>query len=390
MLFARFTDTTGFAVVNAPSATPLPPICYATLSNPAGAVLRYDARAVAGDTTVVANPGWKYARRIRLNTSATGAGVSQDIAGFPVLIRLTKDNFDFTPANTDGSDIRFSRSDTIRLPYEIERWDAGGGFAEVWVKVDTMYGNDSEQTITMYWGNAAATAPPVSGTVFDTADGFQGVWHMGDASEDTVRDATLNRYHGVSPDSALPSGAGGIVGNCREFDGRTDFITMPNTATGRLDLQQDGKYSVSAWVKADTFVDLQQTLVSKGKYQYFLWVDSTSWQFWEYQDGAGWEAATQRATLKQWVLLTGVRDGNAQYLYVNGESADSLSLKFDIYPRNTESDLILGRAHDAADSSFFRGDIDEVRIENTVRKPDWVRLSYMNQRTDDRLVINKK
>lgn len=388
-IYTRFAGTTGSAVVSAPSVTPLPPICYATTSDPTALVLRYNVRTTPGDTTVVANSGWKYARQLRLNTTASGAGVSQDVAGFPVVIRLTKDNFDFTQPNHDGSDILFSRSDTVRLPCEIERWDAGGGLAEVWVKVDTIYGNDSEQVITMYWGNAAATVQPERGAVFDTADGFQGVWHLGDASEDTVHDATLNRYHGVSPDSALPSDMSGIVGNCREFDGSADFITMPNTATGRLNLQQDGKYSVSAWVMADTFVDLQQTLVSKGKYQYFLWMDSMSWQFWEYQDGAGWEAATQRATIKQWVLLTGVRDGNAQYLYVNGEPADSLSLKFDIYPRNTENDLILGRAHDVADGSFFRGRIDEVRIESTVRRNDWIKLSYMNQRIDDRLVIYK-
>lgn len=395
-ILTRLSGNAGFVVINAPSATLLPPICYATVSNPATAVLRYDARVAAGDTTVVAYTGWKFAHRIGLNTTATGAGVSGNIVSFPVLIRLHQGNFDFSQANSDGSDIRFSRSDTVLLPLEIERWDAGGGFAELWVKVDTVFGNDSVQEITMYWGNAAATVRTESGTVFDTADGFQGVWHMGDVANDTVLDATVNRYGGISPDSTRPSVGEGAIGNCREFDGNKEFITMPNTAAGKLDFPQNGKYSVSAWVMADTFIDLQQVLVSKGRYQYFLWVDSTSWQFWEYQDRAGWDATAQQATLKQWVLLTGVRDGAAQRLYVNGEPADSLSLKSDYNTRNTANNLILGRAQDVATGShanagfcYFRGKIDEVRIMSTAQSPDWVRLCYMNQREDNKLVIFK-
>ena len=73
-------------------------------------------------------------------------------------------------------------------------------------------------------------------------------------------------------------------------------------------------------------------------------MDSTFWKFWEFQDRAGWEASAQQASLKNWVLLTGVRDGAAQRLYLNGESADSLSLLSDLNPRNTTDDLIFGRA----------------------------------------------
>jgi hypothetical protein len=325
---------------------------------------------------------------------------------FPVLIRLNAGNFVFLQARSADADLMFTNSNSAALPYEIERWDPAANHAEVWVRVDTVFGNDSNQSITMYWGASTmdsmgslqgpATSPSKGAAVFDTADGFQGVWHMGDNASNSVRDATANRYHGLSPDSARPSIADGAIGACRTFDGSRDYITMPNTATGKLDFPQKGKYSVSAWVMADTFVDLQQVLVSKGRYQYFLWVDSTSWQFWEYQDRAGWEASAQQGTLRQWVLLTGVRDGAAQHLYVNGEPADSFSLKSDFNPRNTTNNLILGRAQDVATGShanagfcYFRGKIDEVRIMSTTQSPDWVRLCYMNQREDNKLVVFK-
>jgi hypothetical protein len=301
--------------------------------------------------------------------------------------------FDFTQAQGVGEDIRFAKSDGSPLAHSIERWDAVNRRAEIWVKVDTVYGNTSTQTIIMYWGNGTAVDRSEGDAVFDTATGFQGVWHLSDTSEDSVRDATANRLHGGSPDTARPQIVDGDIGNCRAFDGITDFITMPNTASGDLDFPQHGYYSVSAWVMADTFIDLQQTLVSKGRFQYFLWIDSTYWEFWEFQDQEGWDASEQEATLRQWVLLTGVRNGDRQYLYVNGESVDSISFKPNASARNTGGDLNLGRAHELANASepysslcYFRGKIDEVRISGVSRNADWIKLCFMNQRKDDRLV----
>jgi hypothetical protein len=339
---------------------------------------------------------WAYLRRCYLNTTPTGAGVAGTVTNFPVLIRFRADNFDFSQAKADGGDIRFTKEDGASLPYEIERWDVENKQAAIWVKADTVYGNSSSRWIALYWGNPGALDSSNAGKVFDTASDFQGVWHLGDTPGDSVRDATVNNYNGVSPDTARPGVAGGAIGNCRAFDGIADFITMPNTASGRLDFPEHGSYSVSAWVMADTFNDIQQTLVSKGRFQYFLWIDSTTWDFWEYQDWTGWEASAQKATLKQWVLLTGVRDGARQYLYVNGETVDSIFLKSNAGPRNSTSDLNVGRAHELATTSktysnpcYFKGKMDEVRISSVARSTDWVRLCYMNQREDDKLVVFK-
>jgi hypothetical protein len=35
---------------------------------------------------------------------------------------------------------------------------------------------------------------------------------------------------------------------------------------------------------------------------------------------------------------------------------------------------------------FFRGSIDEVRISSKARSNDWIRLCYMNQKAEDRLI----
>ncbi|MEO2168283.1 MAG: DUF2341 domain-containing protein, partial [bacterium] len=51
-----------------------------------------------------------------------------------------RDYFDFSQAKPRGEDVRFSANGKP-LAYQIERWDAAGGKAEVWVRIPTIKGN---------------------------------------------------------------------------------------------------------------------------------------------------------------------------------------------------------------------------------------------------------
>jgi hypothetical protein len=204
-------------------------------------VLRNEIAVIAGETCIINQPLWKHSRRIALNTTATGAGVTGNVFDFPVLVRLHSGNFNFTETQPDGQDIKFT-DNSGDLRFEIERWDVTAGFGDIWVKIDTVFGNDSNQSITMYWGNPAATAISDGTTVFDTAAGYVGVWHLSESQYETVNDATINRYNGTSPDTAWPLSGEGIMGKCRVFDGQKDFIIMPNTADSKLNFPQEGYY----------------------------------------------------------------------------------------------------------------------------------------------------
>jgi hypothetical protein len=362
-------------------------------------IVRSEITVETGKTAVINLPLWKYSRQIILNTTPSGAGVPVDIYNFPVLIRLNGSNFDFSQAGAGGCDIVFTDKNNLVLPHEIERWDTAAEHAEIWVKADTIHGNDSTQAISMYWGNQAVTKQLSNGAVFDTSDGYQGVWHMGK----TVLDATVNRYDGSSPDSASPQVAEGIIGNCRVFDGNRDFITMPNTANGKLNFPEGGNYTISAWVSLDTLDSASHCIVSKGYEQYYLRSTYISasiptlaplWEFVEFSETAKWQASNCPATIRQWMLITGVRQGSRQLIYCNGELADST---FDAWPntvsRNTSNDLFIGRFSKAVTVPinegfcFFKGSIDEVRIISLAQTSSRVRLCYMNQRPDDRLVV---
>lgn len=360
-------------------------------------VARYAVIVQPGDITIISNPGWKFTRTISFNTSATGADITDDLFNVPVLLRLNKDNFNFSETNGSGADLRFVTDIGKLVSFEIERWDETAQNAEVWLRIDTLRGNNTSQTISMYWGNEALSHV-TNQIVFDTAAGFQGVWHLGENVNDSTGDATVNNFNGISPDSARPASVVGIIGKCRFFNGISSFITMPNTTKSRISFPQNSQYTVSAWVYVQKPDSLSHVILSKGNAQYFLWytsihLSSTLWEFADYRSESGWDLATARITAGEWVFIAGVHDGTSHMLYINGERVDTLiDYPFNVV-RSDQSDLMIGRfaqfmASPTDDEGFcyFNGSIDEVQISSVARSAQWIKLSYQNQNKNDKLI----
>jgi hypothetical protein len=346
----------------------------------------------AGAVTTVRTGEWAHATRISLNTTWSGAGVEDPVYNFPVLIRLTGNNFDFSRADSLGNDIRFAKADGAPLSFEIEEWDPVTERAEVWVKVDTVFGNNGTQYFTMYWGNAAAKSASNSASVFDTAVGFQGVWHFRSSAAGTSADATYNAYQGTLSD-VVP--VQGIIGEAYAFDGSSSRVTMENTASSALNFPQSGRYAVSAWVNKDASAPGNQNIVAKGFTQYTLRISNGQWQFIESENRVPYECETSQApaTYGEWVHLCGIRDGAKQYLYVNGVCADStIDLVQGIGVRLETYDVEFGRTAfpDYTPTDYFKGQMDEVRLSTAVPTAGWIKLCYMNQRADDALTVIEK
>ena len=366
----------------------VPAVYYAVKGSTVKPQMLRDSVFVApGETTIVTNATWKFLSKLFLNTTATGANVAGTVTNFPVLVRLNAGNFDFSQAQASGNDIRFTKSNGDPLFYEIERWDASNNQAEIWVKVDTIIGNDSTHFITMYWGNPNAESTSNSAAVFDTSDGFQGVWHLNEATGLPAKDATANHFDGTPSDTA-PEVALGMLGAAKQFDGISNFFEMKNTASGKLDFPNSGTYSLSAWVWVDTLNNQSQMILTKGWLQYFIHIGAlNSFEFNEYVDQTGWERTWTPAVEQEWHFVTGVRSGSTEYLFVDGVCVDSTPGMgyFSTDPRTTTDNLSIGR-NPAAPWNFFKGKIDEARIMDKAPTAAWIKLCYMNQRQDDQLV----
>ena len=76
--------------------------------------------------------GWQYRKKITIDSTKIDA----DLTDFPVLVKLTSSNFDFSKARSDGFDIRFTDEGGLALlKYERERHDLTNQVAEYWVKI---------------------------------------------------------------------------------------------------------------------------------------------------------------------------------------------------------------------------------------------------------------
>jgi hypothetical protein len=360
-----------------------------------------NVQVFSSKTTTIADTSWQQKQRIVLNTSANGASISGTVYGFPILVRLTEANFDFSKTQNGGKEIRFTSSDGIPLHHEIERWDSVGKYTEIWVKVDTIFGNNSTQSILMFWGSPNAEDISSSQGVFDTIAGFEGVWHLNESGNNEIFDATANHFNGTTHYMSGTTPTNGVIGNARLFDGDSGYISMPNTANGKLNFSENDTFTLSAWVYVDTFDNVYRTIATKGYQQYFLQLSyfpsgKPLWQFSTYYQQDNWHMSDYTATARTWVLLTCVKQGSSQYLFCNSELVDNTTA---IYPhpeaeinRDTINDFSIGRFMKEATYPanfgycYFKGMIDEVRVSSIAISADWIKLSYMNQRSDDKLL----
>ncbi len=344
---------------------------------------------------------WRFGHRYKLNTTATGADITGNVTGFPLLLRLTQDNFDFSQANSSGSDLRFTGKENKFFPFETEYWDKENKRAEIWVKVDTIYGNDSTQSIYMFWGNDAAPLQTNSSQVFDTSLGYVGVWHLNEKTGHSATDVSGNNYSGTFI-GGLPNCETSFIGPCQRIEKPdSDYVDMGNVLDpGSHDI------FIGVWIKRGSFQTLQpQALVSKtngdlpsSSYGYLLAIDKDDQpRFYLAMDGAAWgddssfEIAgnlnIQDTTSWHYICVVIDRTNNSNckmYLdgidrtgIINGNVATvpavSNNLPFHI---GTESD----------NNRSFKGSIADVTISFTTRSSDWIKLSYMNQKPGDALI----
>jgi hypothetical protein len=392
-IYSLLDVNSGFAVLDSVPSGTVPAVYYTQKDNPAQLkIIRDSIAVVSGMVSVIAYSGWKYSKKCCLNTTASGANVPVNVLDFPVLIRLNAADFNFAQAQPNGDDIRCAKSDGTSLSFEIEQWDASLGSAALWIKVDTVFGNDSSHFINLCWGNTDATAASNSPAVFDTAAGFQGVWHLNETWGLPANDATGNHYDGTAFNAGSISPVNGMVGVAQRLDGQSGYFQMIGTSSSKLNFPRNGTYAISAWAYADTIDNQFRTIASKGDFQYNLEVIKEGyWEFAEFGDKTGWDQTTNPAVSKTWVYLMGVRAGPNQYLYFNGNLSDST---IGILPdttniRNTGIDFMIGRIRKSLTDTIsysYKGIIDEVRMSSNAPSADWIKLCYMNQRADDKLV----
>jgi len=318
--------------------------------------------------------GWNHAGTLHLLTTPEGANLPAGavVEGFPVLVRLHKDWFDFKQAKANGDDLRFSTSTGTPLAHQVEEWDAAGGTASVWVRVPRIEGN-ARQELKMFWGKADAASESSGQAVFNESNGYLSVWHLGDAVRDEV--GTLeSRDTGTSLTD-------GMVGRARHFPGRAGIFggdKIPGYPTG------SGPHSTEAWFRPEK---PNSTLVAWGNEQaqgkVVMQFRSPPHLQMDCYFSGGNVAGGSRVPLGEWTHVVHTYRPGESVLYVNGQRGGINTKNGPPLAIKSPARLWIGGWYG---NYSFVGDLDEVRVSRVARSADWVRLQYENQKPQQTLV----
>jgi hypothetical protein len=376
----------GTAIIDSVPAGSIPVLCYVNkVDTSQNHVIKTNFTVTPEDTSFITdNHAWSFSRKLYINTTSSGAEVSSNVYSFPVLVRLSAGNFIFSQAKNGGDDVRFVKADGSHLTFEIERWDPVAQRAEIWVKVDTIYGNDSTHYITMLWGDSSATGSSKGAAVFDTASGFTAVWHL----NTDCSDITTGKHDGTNFGA---TDTVGIIGGAKKFDG-SSYIQVP----GLLGTPQS--ITLSAWVHLDSTITFSQDIVSLGD-AVALRADRVAAPYYG-TEGFFCSKVSASDTVHVftntgafisktgWRYLTYTVDGarHFQSMYIDGIFQCSTN---DINPINYSGlgpNTFLGTHGNKKTASYAFGCIDEARVCRVARSADWIKLCYMNQKQQDALV----
>ncbi|MBD3393013.1 MAG: DUF2341 domain-containing protein [Chitinivibrionales bacterium] len=325
--------------------------------------------------------------KVYVNTAS--AGVSEDVYGFPLLLRLTSSNFDFSRAQSGGLDVRFKKPDGTILPHEIERWDAGAGKAEIWVRIDTVKGDNSTQYFEMHFAGGDASSTSDGAAVFDTTDGFEAVWHLGGQLDDASPKA-MDLTNVSSQEQS------GIIGTARYFDGTTgkkiEAPDRPEIVAGVPAV------TLTAWIKTES-LSAQQAVVGIAKNNSGSATTDSRASI-EINDGASnrvrvlgrasdaevdfeWVDADGALTVDTWHHVAGVLHyaKDSLFVYVDGvlKGSDEDDFSQNTTSETASEEITIGSEEQGGQG--FAGLIDELRVSGVRRPAAWIKLSYETQKS---------
>jgi hypothetical protein len=311
-------------------------------------------------------------------------------------------------ALANGADLRFTKTDgTTDLPFQTESWTAGpGGAGAVWVLLDSVPPDqDPAYAFRVYWRKPGSSTMSNPKATFDTADGYQAVFHLSTTSAHDTDAA--NGYLGARTGTSTTAG---LIGNALTFGTRdstyaTNYLTFqPDSSSplGRL----AGDITMEAWGLtsiSDTVDTSRRTIIDCGYRTYIrypsFYYTSTTWMersgsvpntyvaggiggpevppgestAWTYIsavfDSALWTIYRQRST-DPWGTatpkVTAAGPGPRGYYHVNATSVTAMC-----------GPWTLGASQA---SNPWLGKLDEIRISTIARDSNYMRLNFETQK----------
>jgi biopolymer transport protein ExbB len=335
-----------------------------------GFLLALGLLAVPGVALSWWNDDWSSRKQITLDASVTGADIRDNVADFPLLVRLHTGNFGyFAEMAENGRDIRFMADDKTPLKFHVEKFDAINEMALVWVKVPRVQGGATSDAVWMYYGNGAAESGGESQGTYDVNQTL--VYHF-DGAHPVPADATAYGNNAVR--SLAAAEPAGWIGAAAKFAAAGAIEVNPSPS---LQLDPAKGWTFSAWIKIDQGQPEAYVFraAEGGNALELLVRNATVVARYVQGDKAVETAPAPVQQPGQWRHVAVVLRPDKLELYLDGNRAGETAA----VPVAMNPALTLGGG---ASGGFLAGFLDEVQISNTARGPEWIKLSARSQSLD--------
>ena len=276
--------------------------------------------------------------------------------------------------NSNGYDIVFTSDSagTNKLNFEIETYNPATGAIVAWVQVPTL-SHTADTTIYLQYGDTSVSTNQQNQTgVWDS--NYKSVWHFGGGATLTANDSTSNGNNGTLVNS--PTVASGQIGAAAGFTPANSQYISAGLATAATT-----NVTLSAWIQWNG-TSQESVVAYNGSY-------GNGWGLTIGSASGGCSAggsvgllfsfitcnalsATSSLTAGQWTYVVLTRGSTTWGLYANGVLITTGTSD----PYTPTSSFLMG---EIGSSSYFGGELDEVRVSNIARSLDWIATEYNNQ-----------
>jgi hypothetical protein len=318
--------------------------------------------------------GWADTRlNRRKNITVDSDKVIGDLVNFTLLLDLYDSDL-LNYAQMDGDDIMFYGEQGDQLNHEIEVYDpyynSTHAHLVAWIQVDLTSFQDT--LISMYFGNNSIQNQENPEGVWNTE--YIAVWHLdefGNGTIDEYSDSTSYNNDGQGGGGVptqTPTPIFGQIGGAQYFDGKDDLIHVPSSISLSNPMTE---ITIEGWVYS-TDGRLGGSIVFSNEGYGFDFHHDEIWILLNGTDEMLWYSGEN--SLPGWHHYVFTYGANFNVLYIDGQFRAAHSNSGSIYGSEP-----LNIGWNGFETPFTKGFIDEVRILNSSRLPEWIETEYNNQ-----------
>lgn len=317
-----------------------------------------------------AGNSWDYRKKITIPAGSIDA----ELTNFPLTVYLNDTNFDFSKAEADGKDIRFTDGELNHLTFERKEHIAGTTKSAVYnVKIPTV-SNTEDTEIYMWYGNTSATdTANTTGDVWD--DNYVMVQHMGDS----LVDATGNGLNATNTGTSVVTDAS--FGRVRDITGVGTYLSVPpsisNSIVGVV------SFTVSMMIKFDTLRSVSSLFgASNGGsannkwhlvhyytgYNYLRFETYNKSSFMGKVNSGTWTPSTNT-----WYSITIKRTANTWEWFINDTKSNTQTNALTV-PTPTTNGRI---GTDGEGWQFIDGQVATTRVSRIARSDAWIKAESL-------------